>query len=64
MSLESKSIRVIAFSDKAKDYKMWARKFMSLTSIKGYKNVMTGKETPTGHLVDCADTKEKKRNWT
>ena len=60
MSSETKSIRVIAFSGKAKDYRMWARKFMSLASIKGYKKIMTGKETPLGHLIDCADTKEGK----
>jgi hypothetical protein len=60
MSSESKSIRVIAFSGKAKDYRMWARKFMSLASIKGYKKIMTGKEIPPGHLEECADTKAGK----
>ena len=61
MSSESKSIRVIAFTGKAKYYRMWARKFMSLASIKGYKGVMTGKETPPGHLVDIMEnTKEGK----
>ena len=60
MSSESKSIRVIAFTGKAKDYRMWARKFISLASIKGYKGVITGKEYPPGHLVDIADTKEGK----
>ena len=60
MSSENKSIRVIAFSGKAKDYRIWARKFMSLASIKGYKKVTTGKETPLGNLVDFEDTKKGK----
>ena len=61
MSSESKSIRVIAFTGKAKDYRMWARKCMSMASMKGYKVVMTGKGTPPGHLVDITEnTKEGK----
>ena len=61
MSSETKTIRVISFRGKAKDYRMWARKFISLASIKGYKGVMTGKEKPPGHLVDINEsTKDRK----
>ena len=58
MSLETKTIRVIIFGGKAKDYRMWTRKFMSLASIKGYKGIMTGKEKPPGHLVDIDELKK------
>ena len=58
MSSETKTIRVISFRGKAKDYRMWGRKFMSLASIKGYKGVMTGKEKPPGDLVDIDETKK------
>jgi hypothetical protein len=57
MSSETKTIRVISFGGKAKDYRIWARKIMSLASIKGYKRVMTGKEKPPGHLVDIDESK-------
>ena len=65
MSSETRTIRVISFGGKAKDYRIWARKFMLMGSIKGYKGVMTGKETPPGHLdvldESTKDGKEKLR---
>ena len=40
---------------------MWARKFISIRSIKGYKGIMTGKDPPPGHLVVIDEsTKDRK----
>ena len=65
ISLETRTIRVISFRGKDKDYSLWARKLMSMGSIKGYKGVMTGKETPPSHLdvldESTKDGKEKLR---
>ena len=62
MSSETRTIRVISFGVKAKDYRIWARRFMSMGSIKGYRGVMTGKDTPPGHLVVIDEsTKDRKK---
>ena len=43
-SLEQKSIKVIEFSGKDKDWKIWSRKFLAQASRKGYKKLLTGDE--------------------
>ena len=63
MSLAEKSIRTIPFTGKSQDYRMWSRKFTSMATIKGYRGIMTGKETPPGYLVDVDEStvQEKER---
>ena len=41
MSEESKAIRVISFDDKKKNYKTWAKKFISAATLRGYNIVLT-----------------------
>ena len=43
-SLEHKSIKVIEFSGKEKDWKIWSRKFLAQASRKGYKKLLSGAE--------------------
>ena len=38
-----KSIKVIEFNDKENEYRMWARKFMSVATTRGYRDVLLGK---------------------
>ena len=42
--LEKKSIKIIEFSGKDKDWKIWSRKFLAQASYKGYRNLLTGTE--------------------
>ena len=44
-SLEEKSIRVIEFSGKSSDWKIWSRKFLARANRKGYKKLLTGEAT-------------------
>jgi hypothetical protein len=44
MSSEEKSIRVIEFSGKRSDWKIWSRKFLARANRKGYKALLEGKE--------------------
>mmetsp|Transcript_11032 Transcript_11032/g.16141 ORF Transcript_11032/g.16141 Transcript_11032/m.16141 type:complete len:162 (+) Transcript_11032:416-901(+) len=69
-SLKQKSIKVIEFSGKEKDWKIWSRKFLAQANRKGYKNLLTGKEKiPSESAYDSAkgkkDSKEKetRRLW-
>jgi len=43
MSDPMKSIKVIEFNDKENEYRMWARKFMSVATTRGYRDVLLGK---------------------
>ena len=39
---EEKAIRVITFTGKVKDWKMWSAQFLARASRKGFKDVLTG----------------------
>ena len=41
-SLEQKSIKVIEFSGKDSDWKIWSRKFLAQANRKGYKKLLSG----------------------
>ena len=41
-SLEQKSIKVIEFTGKDKDWKIWSRKFLAQANRKGYKKLLSG----------------------
>ena len=41
---EEKEIRIILFNGKQATWRMWSRKFLAQVSIKGYKDLMLGKE--------------------
>lgn len=43
-SLEQKSIKVIEFTGKDKDWKIWSKKFLAQANRKGYKKLLTGAE--------------------
>ena len=43
-SLEQKSIKVIEFTGKDKDWKIWLRKFLAQANRKGYKGLLTGSD--------------------
>ena len=44
MSMVEKNLRVIEFSGKKDDWKVWSRKWLARASMKGYKNVVIGKQ--------------------
>ena len=39
---EEKSIRIISFSGKRSDWRVWSRKFLAVAEKRGYKKVLTG----------------------
>ena len=41
---ENKAIRVISFDDKKRSYKTWAKKFLSVATLRGYNIVFTEKD--------------------
>ena len=41
---EERSIRVLPFSGKSSDWKIWSRKFLARSNRKGYKNLLLGKD--------------------
>ena len=41
---ENKAIRIISCDDKKKNYKTWAKKFLSATIIRGYNIVLIEKD--------------------
>lgn len=45
MSTEEKSLRIIEFSGKKSDWKVWSRKFTARGNRKGYKSIFEGKDT-------------------
>ena len=52
-------MRVVPFSGKQKDYRMWSRKFLATSTMKGYRDVLLGKmEVPK--LIPDSSTKEGK----
>ena len=38
-----KSIKIVEFNDKESEHRMWARKFMSAATTRGYRDVLLGK---------------------
>ena len=40
-----KLIKIVEFNGKESEYRMWARKFMSLATTRGYRDVLLGKTT-------------------
>ena len=66
-SLEQKSIKVIEFTGKDKDWKIWSRKFLAQGNRKGYKGLLTGSDNiPTEAESELAvgernDTEKKTR---
>ena len=42
-SLSEKSIRVVTFSGKKKDWRMWSRQFLAIVGKREYKDILTGK---------------------
>ena len=42
-NLSEKSIRVVTFSGKKKDWRMWSRQFLAIAGKREYKDVLTGK---------------------
>ena len=47
-SLEQKSIKIIEFTGKDKDWKIWSRKFLAQANRKGYNKLLSGaKDIPT-----------------
>jgi hypothetical protein len=59
MSNTERSIRVVPFSRKQKDYRMWLRKFLATSTMKGYRDVPLGKTEVPKLLLDLS-TKEGK----
>jgi len=42
MKFDEKSLRVIEFSGKKSDWKVWSRKFLARGSKRGYKDIVEG----------------------
>ena len=38
-----KLIKIIEFNDKENEYRVWSKKFMSVATIRGYRDVLLGK---------------------
>ena len=54
-SLEHKSIKVLYFGGKTKEWKIWSRKFLAQANRKGYKVLLTGAEAiPTESAYTAA----------
>lgn len=59
MSTEEKSLRIIEFSGKKSDWKVWSRKFTARGNRKGYKSILEGKDTiPTLTQYESALAKD------
>ena len=44
MKFDKKSLRIIEFTGKNSDWRVWSRKFLTWANQKGYKSVLVGKE--------------------
>ncbi len=59
-----KSVRVIRFSGKQADWRVWSLKFLAYSAIKGYKGILTGSEVPVSATAEAsldAGTEDGKR---
>ena len=54
MSDPVKSIKIVEFNDKESEYRMWARKFISVATTRGYRDVLLGKTVvpPQDEILD------------
>ena len=59
MSNTERSIRVVPFSGKQKDYRMWSRKFLATSTMKGYRDVLLGKTEVPKLVTDLTTTEGK-----
>ena len=44
-STYDKSVRIIRFSGKQSDWRIWSIKFLAYASVKGYRDILLGKVT-------------------
>ena len=51
-----KAIRIIPFSGKEEDWRMWSRKFLARARLKEYKDVLTGKAKPPAATATIDET--------
>ena len=53
-----KAVRVLPFSRKDADWRMWLHKFLARARIKGYRGIIKGSETPlaAADILDPTDT--------
>ena len=60
---QEKTIRIITFSGKQKDWRMWSAQFLARANRKGFKNVLLGKmEVPSeDEEFDIATTTGKEK---
>ena len=56
-----KSIKIVEFNDKESEYRMWARKFMSVATTRGYRDVLLGKTVvpPQDEVLDESAPSDK-----
>ena len=53
-----KAVRVLPFSGKEAEWRMWSCKFLARARIKGYQSIIVGLETPlaAADILDPTDT--------
>ena len=57
-----KAIRIVSFNDKKENYRMWAKKFLSIASSRKYKDILIGSiVAPKSSEVIDENTDEGKR---
>ena len=56
---DEKTIRILQFSGKEEDWRMWSAKFMAKAKMKGFHEILNGTKSAPNDLV--ADTTEKNR---
>ena len=57
MKFEEKSLRVIEFSGKKADWKVWSRKFLARGNKRGYKEIVEGKvKIPSKSVYDTSNS--------
>ena len=49
---EEKAIRIISFSGKRNDWRVWSRKFLAVVEKRGYKKILTGAVKITSSSTD------------
>ena len=41
---DTKAVRVFAFKDNKDDYRVWCKRFLSLATVRGYREMLTDKK--------------------
>ena len=59
MSDSMKAIRIVEFKDDRDGYRMWAKKFLSMASVRNYKGILLGIDEVPDSTRDLDDTKEE-----